>query len=402
MEIIFLGGFFPKQFSNEILSHSKLQVQNSANTFQWAFINGVIKNFDKPITLITAPFIGWYPKYYRKISISTNQFSFENNYNGVLVGFCNLPLIKNIVKYFNLSLQLKRFVKREEDTVIIVYSLESAYLNAALNAKRKNPRLKVCVIIADLHEFPGDSSFLYESYIKYVEKPLFYSALSKIDCFVVLTEKMVDFLKIREKNWIRIEGLYQKPQFEVEKMESDSQTKIILYTGTLDYKYGIKNLLDAFNMISAKNYQLWICGGGPGMNLIKERMHADDRIKYFGIVPGEKVAELQGKATILINPREPSGEFNKYSFPSKTMEYFASGTPTLLYKLDGIPDEYFQYCYTIGGTATGDLSAAITQVCELDSETLLAKGKAAKDFILKYKTAEVQCEKVLQMLKKME
>ena len=33
----------------------------------------------------------------------------------------------------------------------------------------------------------------------------------------------------------------------------------------------------------------------------------------------------------------------QYSFPSKTMEYLASGTPSIAYKLEGIPSEYYPF-----------------------------------------------------------
>ena len=38
---------------------------------------------------------------------------------------------------------------------------------------------------------------------------------------------------------------------------------------------------------------------------------------------------------------------SKYFFPSKMMDYLASGTPTISTKLKGIPEEYFNYCFTI-------------------------------------------------------
>ena len=63
------------------------------------------------------------------------------------------------------------------------------------------------------------------------------------------------------------------------------------------------------------------------------------RIEFLGMLPRTDVLELQSKATILVNPRQPVGDFTKYSFPSKTIEYMASGTPLLMYKLPGIPEE---------------------------------------------------------------
>ena len=53
----------------------------------------------------------------------------------------------------------------------------------------------------------------------------------------------------------------------------------------------------------------------------------DNRIVFKGMVPNKIVVEDQLKATLLVNPRPSIGEFTRYSFPSKNMEYMVSGTP---------------------------------------------------------------------------
>lgn len=403
MDLLFIGGFFPKQYTEEIWAKSKLQIQNAANTFQWAFIKGLEHNLNKNIQLLTAPYIGWYPKYYKDICLHTSEFiNGDESRRSVMVGFINLPLIKNYFKYVNLTSYINDLICVSDNTAIIVYSLDAVYLKAAIKAKNMNPNLKVCVIIPDLHEFPGDASLLYKCYLKYYEKPTFYKLLSRIDSFVVLTDKMVEYLNVSHKPWVRIEGLYDvQSSYPVQQPNRKDDYKAILYTGTLEYKYGIKELLDAFKLIKPDDYQLWICGGGVGADLVKERALSDRRIKYFGLVSKQRVTELQNEATILINPRNSVGEYNKYSFPSKTMEYFASGTPTLMYKLDGVPEEYFQYCYTIDGNTIENLSAAMYNTCKLSNNILQTKGKLARDFILNNKNSEIQCKKVIDMLRSM-
>lgn len=403
MNIIFVGGFFPKYYSDEIFEKSIHQIQNSANNFQWAFIRGLQNNIPSSVRLITAPFVGWFPKYYKQIFISTQIFTDEiTNSNGVLVGFCNIPLIKNIFKYFGLLGHIKSRISSCEDNVIIVYSLDSAYLKAALDAKKSNLNLRVCVIIPDLHDFSGDSGFLYKMYIKYIEKKIFYNQLHRIDAYVVLTDKMVDYLGIAHKPWVRIEGLYESGSEDILPpidINAYAAVRVILYTGTLDMKYGIAELLSAFSQIEDKNFRLWVCGGGLAAPLVKERALHDPRITYFGIVNKQKVKELQAKATVLINPRNNEGDYNKYSFPSKTMEYLASGTPTLMYRLDGVPSEYFDYCYTVNDNSVRGLANAITCVCNKDLLELKRVGQQAKNFILSNKSADKQCSKVIKMLR---
>jgi hypothetical protein len=400
MNIIFVGGFFPKQNTSEILSKSRHQVQSAANTFQWAFIKGLEANLEKPIKLVTAPFIGWYPIYYKDLLIKT--MSFDNNNEsatGSLVGFLNIPILKNYFKYLGILKHIKNKLIRNDENIIIVYSLDAAYIKASLDAKAANPLTKLCIIIPDLHEFIAGANFLYRKYIKHIEMPIFYNLLDKVDYFVVLTDAIVDYLKISHKPWVRIEGLYEvQEQPELLSSEVDKNVKIVLYTGTLDYKYGISELLDAFRLIQSTDYRLWICGGGAAAALVQERALADSRIKYFGILSRQKVLQRQIEATLLVNPRNTNGEYNKYSFPSKTMEYLGSGTPALMYKLAGIPREYFEYCYTINDNSIESLSSAIYEACQLDRDVLRMKGSLARSFIIKHKNAEVQCKKVTDML----
>ena len=41
-----------------------------------------------------------------------------------------------------------------------------------------------------------------------------------------------------------------------------------------------------------------------------------------------------------MNPRSADAEYTKYSFPSKTIEYLATGVPVVMNRLPGIPEEY--------------------------------------------------------------
>ena len=50
-DIVFLGGFFPKDVLREITKKSKGVIQNAANNFQWAFINGLDQNLGQNISI---------------------------------------------------------------------------------------------------------------------------------------------------------------------------------------------------------------------------------------------------------------------------------------------------------------------------------------------------------------
>ena len=82
------------------------------------------------------------------------------------------------------------------------------------------------------------------------------------------------------------------------------------------------------------------------------------------------------------------------------MEYLASGTPTLLYKLPGIPSEYYKYCFTINSLNINDFSIRIDEVLSKPKDELVELGKKARDFILENKNPKIQCEKIIKMINK--
>lgn len=108
---------------------------------------------------------------------------------------------------------------------------------------------------------------------------------------------------------------------------------------------------------------------------------------------------MQREVSLLVNPRQNTEAFTKYSFPSKTMEYLASGTPVLMYKLDGIPDEYDAYLNYVDGDGVESLTAAMSQMLGHDAYPgCEEKARNGQRFILREKNAAVQAGKILTLL----
>ena len=198
-----------------------------------------------------------------------------------------------------------------------------------------------------------------------------------------------------EKPYVVVEGIFKvTPMPEIKKENS----KVILYTGGLVLRYGIGDLLEAFHQIPYRDYQLWLCGSGDAEESIKEYSKKDKRIKFLGRMTAEEVCKLQRRATLLVNPRHSGEIFTKYSFPSKTMEYMASGTPTVMSKLECIPNEYDQYLYYFDDESIEGMKNKMIEICEMDKEVLKSRGQKASAFIIEQKNAKVQANKILSVL----
>ena len=153
-------------------------------------------------------------------------------------------------------------------------------------------------------------------------------------------------------------------------------------------------------LLKNENYSLIICGRGDSEEYVKNMATKDRRIQYLGSIPHDEILQLQRTASLLVNPRTPEGIYTKYSFPSKTMEYLASGTPTLLYELPGITKEYYHYCYSLNDQSITALAEKVDEVLSLSIEERTKLGEKAQQFILDTKNATIQCTKILELIKR--
>ena len=101
---------------------------------------------------------------------------------------------------------------------------------------------------------------------------------------------------------------------------------------------------------------------------------------------------------LLVNPRKNIGEYTKYSFPSKILEYMSSGTPVLMYKLDGIPDEYYDKVFLVDNY--DDLSSAIVELSTVDENNMIEIAKKAENFVINDKNPFKQTKKIMDLIRK--
>lgn len=391
MEKLYLGSFLSLNIENEYCKNKDNQYVISATTFQRALVSN-IKDLED-VTIINAPDIGSWPK-------RSSWFYFrrrEELLEGVLckhVSFINLTYFKRYSIYSSLYEEIEKWVKNKKgEKLIIVYSLIYSYIKAAVDIKRKYPGTKICCIVLDLPEYFGDSNSILSRLTS--KKEDIYRLTSEIDSFVLLTKQMSQVLKTGERPWLLMEGIF-KP---IDVSEQVKQNKTILYTGKLDARFGLRELVDAFMSITDEDVRLWICGNGLDKDYVIDASLKDSRIKYYGVVRQEEIFKMQRQASILVNPRRPEGEYTKYSFPSKTMEYLASGTPTVMYHLPGMPDEYLPFVELVDEKSSTGLKDSIEKMLALTQQELDCFGEEARSFILNKKTAKIQMTRLKKFIK---
>lgn len=400
LKICFISSYFSKDRENEIISNGIGAIANANNALQYAYLKGLAINRDKyayEIINFNMPNIGAYPLRYKKMYFKGSNYRYDE-IEGENISFINLIGFKHYFKYRKLKQKLYSFLSKEinNNVIFIIYDLYEPFLSALADLKDKFT-FKSFVIVPDLPGFTGVSnSFLHQILGKYYEFKL-NKSLINIDGYILLCDAMQEKLPMDNKKYIVVEGIFNSIKIKTEKKANN--LKILFYSGAMDERNGVINLLKAFSLLEGDDYRLILCGLGNAVPEIQEAKKKDQRIDFRGQLPREEIIRIQcNEATLLLNPRPAVGEFTKYSFPSKTMEYFASGKPVLMYKLPGVPNEYYKYCYCFEDCDPYSMAQKINEVCSMDIEILRAKGKDAQNFIFESKTPEVQIEKVLNFI----
>lgn len=396
--ILFIGGMFFDSTKQDILNNSKAAVQNAANKLQWNYVNGFEFNLNQEIDILNSVFVGSFPQYYKKLLLPSRQIP-RNNKKVQEVGFINLPIISCETKLYGLKKQIRKWLGKNKDfpKVIVAYGFFRENILALGYAKKIDPSICTCLIVLDLPEYMSQNN-KYMYYKNWIGNSVYrcYNKEKKfIDCYSIITKQIADKLKLSE-NYVIIEGMIEQKVNTCTPSNHKINRKIFsfLYTGGLSESYGIDDLLYNFNHIKDNNLELWICGDGPMKEQVQLLSKLDKRIKYFGTLPQNKCIELQYKADCLINPRMDSNLTN-YSFPSKTMEYLASGTPVIAKRLKGMPNEYSDFLFNFDSKE--DMKICMEYVSKQSDEILDKKAQSGRHFVYSKKNNVVQTQKLLNL-----
>ena len=220
------------------------------------------------------------------------------------------------------------------------------------------------------------------------------------DGYILLTEQMNELVNKSKKPYIVIEGFADSKIKINNALENKYKKFTIMYAGGLYKKFGVEYLIKAIEQIENSNIQLVLYGTGEMQDILEKEYKNSDKINYKGIAENNEIVEEEMKSTLLINPRFSNEEYTKYSFPSKNMEYMASGTPVLTTKLPGMPKEYNEYVYLIEEESVEGIKSVVEELINKAPRELFEKGKKAQKFVLENKNNITQAKKIIDFIKK--
>ena len=297
------------------------------------------------------------------------------------------PIVKAVCVGFGTF--FKTWFLAKKDSAVIVDGLNRiTALTAMLAARLRGCQ---CIgIVTDLPDMLGGSSF---------SKKLANFVIRHCTGYVLLTEAMNDYLNKEGKPYVILEGHSDiTMQDKIPALEKKTSPRVCFYAGGVSKQYGLGNLVEGFRKADLENAQLHIYGPGDYVEELQTIAAEDPRIFYGGMLLNTEIVDKEMEATLLVNPRPTDEEYVKYSFPSKTMEYMASGTPVLTTVLPGMPKEYHPYVYLLEDESADGIAAKLREVLSDSDEALFHKGCEARKFVLEQKNNVIQAKKILEML----
>ena len=392
MNILYISTLASQKVLNDLYNTSKIKPMYSIQKFHRLIVEGFTKSSHNVIALSTIPVSTI--NHSQKIWF-LNSETINNKLKYVYIPFINIVLLRHLfLIVYSFFYTLIWGVKKTNKRVICDVLNISSCLGSLLASKLL--KVKVAGIVTDM---PGlmvnmPSKKIIYRFISWVNK----SYICNFDYYIFLTEQMNEVINIKKKPYIVMEGLVDANICPKKKHFVTESVRNIIYAGGLYEQYGVKMLLDAFIRLPFRDIQLSIYGGGPMEMYISEYEKKDDRIHYYGVVPNDQIVEEELKATLLINPRPTNEEFTQYSFPSKNMEYMASGTPLLTTNLPGMPSEYIKYVYLFDGETVDAYERSLYEVLSMPIEELIKKGEQAQLFVLRNKNNVMQANKILYLI----
>lgn len=385
MKCLFIGSVYSENFKNYLQSIGAPS-SSSGQIFETALLEGMGKIMN--VNVISEFYVPCYPKF-KRFTMLGESYAI-GSIPCMSIRYTNLPFVKQItqmISYF-------KYIKKTTCSfgTIVIYELTSRQLIPAILAGRKSKKV---VIVPDLPEFMSENRNPFYLFAKKVDRCLINWALKRVDGLVLLSPYMRERLHVNYKPWIVIEGLFSPKDvvLDCNKLEK----KIVLYTGKIEKWFGVEDLLEAFTQIDGDEYQLWLCGPGD-IEMVNKYSSKDNRIIYKGCLTHNEVLNLQKQVRLLVNPRHSYDEFTLYSFPSKTMEYMASGTPTLMSRLKSLPSDYIDHLYLFEDESINGMSKMIKHCLDKSDSELSEFGASAAEFILSNKTSDIQARKLYDFL----
>ncbi len=319
--------------------------------------------------------------------------------DGTLVdspGFVNIPVLKQLTIGLGVFWRLLAWGwknRKRRARVVSTYNLSvPPGIFTLLGA-----RLIGAKVVAHLYDINIPGETVPKSPLFRLDYRLQRWLMPHFDGLVVVSDAIIRDFALRAPH-IRVDGGVSESAFLVTTEREASKLFVIVSAGSLDEANGVTLLLAAFARLKGAQYRLRIAGAGPLEAEVKGAAARDPRIEYQGYLAFADVLKLYQSADILANLRLTKSVNTKYFFPSKLMEYLASGRPVLTTCTGHVEEEFGEFTYLVKEETPEALAAVIESVEREARDDRERKGAMAREYMMATKTWRAQGRRVVRLI----
>jgi glycosyltransferase involved in cell wall biosynthesis len=420
VDVLFLGGVVPRDTDFPPVTLTDFgSLDNAADAYQWNIINGLEERLCAPVRIISAPFISAVPGLHLRAWVRGFAWDHHKETQGaeegrgqpdVSVSFLNILGARNLTRELSVRGAIKRLLRNQgtgdrSRLIVIVYAMHGPFLQQLSMIRRLRPLAEICLVVPDLpqHMRDLDNASLLMRLLKRIDMRRNETCLALVDKYILISKRQAEELELRAGSYLVVEGMINTDSSNTSSSPSTVDVRgghpfRVVYTGQLNERYGVRDLVDSLDHIENPQVELLICGDGEMGEFVSARSRRDPRLRWLGRVSRQDSLFWQRTADALVNPTQGTAEFTKYSFPSKNLEYLYAGKPVVAYRNEGMPPEYHEHFTYISTPGPKGIAQAIEGVMAMSEDERQQIGARAKHFVETEKSVDRQMGRVLAFI----
>lgn len=295
-----------------------------------------------------------------------------------------------VARFLSAKRQAKKLLSKMnlKDCIILTDTLNPYILNSSTSlAKKYNlPIIGIC------NNTPSGIHNTGKSYTQFL-----LSMADDLSGYIAMTSGLNDLYNERSRASLILEGVNES---KYKEFDTKKYGKYIFYNGSLEEKYGVYDLIKAFNELNREDLKLVITGyHNFEESKFSSAIMGNPNIIHLGMLDADKILSLENGALMNVNPCPYTEDFDRYLIPVNMLDYLASNTITVSVKNNRLQKYFDEDCIWVNSSDEEDLVNGIKKALDMkkDEKNKIVK-KATMDMNKNYSMAIVN-KKIILFLK---
>ena len=264
-----------------------------------------------------------------------------------------------LIRFLSAEKQAKRLVSKMnlKDTIVLTDTLNPYILNSSMKLAKKFhlPIIAVC------NNTPSGIHNTGKSYTTFL-----LSLADDLSGYIAMTPGLNDLYNEQSRASMILEGILENKFNEIDVSQYG---KYIFYNGSLEEKYGLYDLIKAYNGLNRSDIKLLISGyhNFEEKKLLKV-IEGNPDITYLGMLNVDEMLSYENHSLMNINPRPYSEDYDRYLIPVNMLDYLGSHSITVSVKNSKLQPNFNDDCIWVNSSEKEDLLAGILKALSLSEE----------------------------------